>query len=355
MPRLPRRPDGRFLIAANVFSTNISVFSIAANGALTIVPGSPVPAGDTPDGIKVSPNGKFLAVALIFNRAIQMFSIGSNGGLTLVPGSPFPTRGFGAPAGVEINCASNLLFAGEAVSPGTVVDVFNIAPNGALSLAPGSPFVVNSGDNSNIAVLSPDDRSLFVSNQFSNSITVFNVAASGNLTLVPGSPFLNAGNPLAFSLGIATNQSGTLLYTIDSNASVTGFAIAANGALSTVPGSPFLTSDSGLAGIAVYPAKGCSGLDLCIQDDSNGNILRVNSTTGDYVFTNCSGFSTGGRGTVTKKGNTLTLEHNAGDRRVLARYDGSVKKATASVQIFPQGINATISDRNTADNTCACR
>lgn len=347
-------PDGQFLIGANDISNNITVFSIAGNGALAIVPGSPVPAGGTPDGIKVSPNGKFLAVALVFSDAVQMFSIGSNGSLTQVPGSPFVTTGPGAAAGVEINCASNLLFVGEAVGSGTTVDVFNIDPNGALTPAPGSPFVVSSGDNSNIVLLSSDERSLFVSNQFSNSVTVFTVAASGGLTLVPGSPFLNGGSPFAFSLGMATNQSGTFLYDVNDEADLSGFAIAANGALIPVPGSPFMVPSSGRPGVAVYPAKNCNGFDLCIQDDSNGNILKVNSTTGDYLFTICSGFSTGGRGTITKKGSSITLEHSSADRRVLARYDGSAHKATASVQVFPLAINATIADRNTADNTCTC-
>src|SRR5215475_5974616 len=66
---LTTTPNDQFLIAANAGSVDITVYSIAANGALTAVAGSPFPAGPgaSPDGIKVTPDGKFLAVARITN------------------------------------------------------------------------------------------------------------------------------------------------------------------------------------------------------------------------------------------------------------------------------------------------
>jgi hypothetical protein len=95
--------------------------------------------------------------------------------------------------------------------------------------------------------------------------------------------------------------------------------------------------------------------DLCLQDDSNGNILQINSTTGRYQFTSCSGLSFGGIGMVTRKGGIITLQHYASDRRVLARIDLSANRGTASIQLLSQGSTFTIIDRNTANNTCTCR
>ncbi|HEX8090004.1 MAG TPA: delta-60 repeat domain-containing protein, partial [Blastocatellia bacterium] len=95
--------------------------------------------------------------------------------------------------------------------------------------------------------------------------------------------------------------------------------------------------------------------DRCIQDESNGSILQFNSTSGDYQFTNCSGITSSGTGSVMRKGGIITLQHNAPDRRVLARVDTSVNKATANIQLLSQRITFTITDRNTANNTCACR
>jgi hypothetical protein len=101
---------------------------------------------------------------------------------------------------------------------------------------------------------------------------------------------------------------------------------------------------------------GCCGsnFDVCLQDDSNGNLLQFNSTTGAYLFTNCAGLTLSGTGSVTIKGGVITLQQNGPDRRVLGRIDRSMNRGAASVQIFPPGSTFTITDRNTANNTCAC-
>jgi uncharacterized delta-60 repeat protein len=95
--------------------------------------------------------------------------------------------------------------------------------------------------------------------------------------------------------------------------------------------------------------------DLCIQDDSSGNLLQINTMTGDYQFTNCAGLTLGSTGTLTKRGSLITLQHNSADRRVLATVDTSAKRATASVQLLSQGQMFSITDRNITNNTCACR
>jgi hypothetical protein len=69
----------------------------------------------------VSPDNKFLAVAEI--GPVEIFSIASNGSLMAVPGSPFFGSGGGDLVGVDINCTSNLLFGGETSAGDTIVDV----------------------------------------------------------------------------------------------------------------------------------------------------------------------------------------------------------------------------------------
>ena len=75
---------------------------------------------------------------------------------------------------------------------------------------------------------------------------------------------------------------------------------------------------------------------------------------GEYVFTNCGGFGAGGLGVLTRRGNIITLQHNALDRRLLARIDGGVNKGVASLQMPALGVTFTISDRNTLNNACSC-
>jgi 6-phosphogluconolactonase len=244
-------PNNQFLYVANISSFNVSAFGIGSGGALTPVPGSPFATVGFPVGTKVSPDGKFLVVSLPGSALLAMFSIASNGALTPVVGSPFTLGGTGAEE-VDINCASNLLFAAGA----NLVSVHNIASNGALTPIAGSPFTFGGG-NSNVVVLSPDDLHAFVSNQVSNTITALNVAPGGSLTQVAGSPFANPGGAVPF--GMATNRSGTFLYAANGVNLVTGFSVAGNGALAPMPGSPFATHvpGVGLESLVVYPAKSC--------------------------------------------------------------------------------------------------
>jgi DNA-binding beta-propeller fold protein YncE len=96
-------PNGRFLMAASTGSSDITVFSIGGNGALTPIAASPFSVGSTPDGIKISPDGRFLAVALVNINAMAMFGIAADGTLTPIPGSPFAGASAEALAGVDIN------------------------------------------------------------------------------------------------------------------------------------------------------------------------------------------------------------------------------------------------------------
>ncbi|HYP25194.1 MAG TPA: CSLREA domain-containing protein [Blastocatellia bacterium] len=97
-----------------------------------------------------------------------------------------------------------------------------------------------------------------------------------------------------------------------------------------------------------------STFDSCIQDGSNGSVLLFDSETGDYQFSDCDGFLLSGRGTLARRGGTITLQHNAPDRRISARLDGAVRRATASVQSFAHAKSFALVDKNTGDNTCAC-
>jgi 6-phosphogluconolactonase (cycloisomerase 2 family) len=286
---LATTPDDNFLIAANSASENLTVYSIAANGALSLVPGSPFPAGPGGllYGIKITPDGKFLAVAR--DAGVSMFSISALGGLMAVPGSPFTAGGTGVASGIDCNCSSSQLFIGEG-GDGTIVSVQNIALNGALSPVSGSPFI-GPGVNSAVVVLNPDDSKLFVSNQVSKSVTVFSVAATGALTLVPGSPFpAGPGTPS----GMATNQAGTFLYAAEATSLISGFSIAPSGALTSVPGSPFSTGTVGSLiqpqSLTVFPPKSCCLAPVITGASATPNLLwppnhKFVDVTIDYTVT----------------------------------------------------------------------
>ena len=94
-----------------------------------------------------------------------------------------------------------------------------------------------------------------------------------------------------------------------------------------------------------------------LQDDSAGcnNTVLFNTLTGDYRWC-CNGTIFTGRGKVFTLGNTVRIEHNAPDRRVLITLSaGSFPPSgTASLQSPPGTNRCVIQDRDTRNDTCLC-
>ena len=94
--------------------------------------------------------------------------------------------------------------------------------------------------------------------------------------------------------------------------------------------------------------------DLCLQDDSNpGAMVMVNSSSGDYLFC-CGGTIFTGQGTVSIKGNLVTVEQNKTNRRVTIKVARGTKQGTASYPSPPGNILCQIRDTNITNNTCLC-
>jgi hypothetical protein len=116
--------------------------------------------------------------------------------------------------------------------------------------------------------------------------------------------------------------------------------------------------DGESTGDYIYTASATTSFrvfDACIKDESNGNSLQVNFTTGEYQFSDCQGVTVGGTGTLVTRGCTVTLQHTASDRRLLARIDTCSHIATASLQTFSPARTLTIGDRNTVGSDCVCQ
>jgi hypothetical protein len=62
-----------------------------------------------------------------------------------------------------------------------------------------------------------------------------------------------------------------------------------------------------------------------------------------------------GTGSVNKRGNTITLQHNAADRRVQATLVTGQNRGNGIVQLLQQSARFTIVDRDTTNNTCVCK
>ncbi len=97
-------PDGKELFAINTASSTISRYSIAGNGALTLLGSTPMntPTGLRPFDAQVDPSGHFLYVVDAGAVAVSAFAI-SGGDLTELTSSPFAVPGGAAPFGLVVN------------------------------------------------------------------------------------------------------------------------------------------------------------------------------------------------------------------------------------------------------------
>jgi 6-phosphogluconolactonase len=118
-------PNGSNLYTANFGDNTISEFTIGSNGLLTPIPGSPV--GETytgPVSLLVDPSGKYLYVANQQSSGnIAGYSIASNGALSLLNSSPYPTGA--QPSFVASDPDGNFLFIGNLTKP--VIESFCLA------------------------------------------------------------------------------------------------------------------------------------------------------------------------------------------------------------------------------------
>src|SRR5262245_6013941 len=122
-----------FLYAANAGSNTVSAFSInPATGVLTTISGSPFATGGVAGGIGISlagtPDDKFLVAANGGSRTLTVFSIAASGSLTPVPGSPFPS-GAAGPL-VDVKVTSDGRFLAVTSAPGNIA-MFGISAAGA--------------------------------------------------------------------------------------------------------------------------------------------------------------------------------------------------------------------------------
>jgi photosystem II stability/assembly factor-like uncharacterized protein len=106
-------------------------------------------------------------------------------------------------------------------------------------------------------------------------------------------------------------------------------------------------------GIDAFVAK-FGSFDICMQDETNGNLLQINSTSGDYRFTSCrKGIVYTGKGTVTVRGCKTTLMARASGQTLTALVNTCSRVATA--ELITQGKTLTITDNDMANNTCGCK
>lgn len=284
----------RFLFVSNQNANTVSAFALnTGTGQLSAVSGSPFATGARPTGIAVDPAGKFVFVANQAADSISVFSIAANGSLSPVAGSPFTA---GNPYGLAVNAAGTVLFANNfpdsSISDLNTVSAFQIGANGALVPIAGSPFPTSStaGFASAIGLaVDPAGRFLFVGDHMAQSVVPFNITATGALTPVSALPAAAPScsvschnNPLR----LAIHPNDQFLYASNVQAgTVSAFKIT-NGTLSSIADVP---AGQHPFGVALDPTG--QFLFAVNKVDNTISAYSVNSSTGTLSPVNGSPFS----------------------------------------------------------------
>lgn len=237
---------GRFLFIANQAANSIGVFSIAANGALTQVAGSPFPAA-SPFRLTINPAGSVLYASNFPDSSasdlntVSAFSIATNGTLAPVAGSPFPdantASGFAATIGILADPGGKFLFAADHMAESVVS--FNVdSASGALSPistlpTPAATCGTSCHHNPLRLAVDPADKFIYWTNVQAGTVSTFNING-GNLAFVAESPV--GSHPF----GLALDPSGQFLYAVNKvDNTISGFSVnSTNGTLSPLSGFP---------------------------------------------------------------------------------------------------------------------
>ena len=287
--------NGRYLLAVDAGSNQISVESVGPHGSLTPVPGSPFPSGGVePNSIAVSGNlvyvsnlgspnytgfyltpwgqlrpianstvtlpaadntgdialnndgtklvGAVIGGTVAGSSFINSYRVNWNGTLTAAAGSPFAAQGLGAFGSEFSPIDADQLFVSNAhngAGLGTV-SAFEDSFNGTLSSIGNSP-VADLQTAPCWLVVSHDGRRLYALNTGTGSISSYSIAPSGNLTLLASTPLSTPVGAVTGTDVTVSNDDRTLYVNEAKNGTVAAFAINPNGTMTQLAGSPYAT------------------------------------------------------------------------------------------------------------------
>jgi len=234
--------------------SNYTGFVLRPSGRLAPVPGSTValPGGSQPGDVLFSGDGTKLAGTRVGTSLIDSFTVGPGGRLTAAPGSPFPAQGLG-PFGSEFSPTSpNQLFVSNAHNAGArsgTVSAFRDSADGTLSPIGSSPFADLQTAPCWVEI-SHDGHFLFAVNTGSGSISRYSIAPRGVLTLLGSTPVGATGGVGAVDARLSPG--GHTLYVDESKIGAVGVFAVTGGNLTELAGSPApLPAGATPAGIAV--------------------------------------------------------------------------------------------------------
>jgi 6-phosphogluconolactonase len=279
--------DGRFLIAVDAGSNQISVLRIRPDGSLRLVRHGVVSSGGTlPDSVAVFGDLVYVANSGASSNYTG-FRLRPNGRLDPIPGSTVTLAANAAPGDVLFNGTGTKLV-GTEVGPSRI-DSFTVGSDGRLTAAPGSPFPAQGLGpfGSEFRPTNPDQ--LFVSNAHntapnSGTVSAFRDHRNGRLSPVSGSPFADGQMAPCW---VEISHDGQFLFTVNTaTGSVSSYQIAANGALTLLCSTPISGTKVGAVDARLSPDGGF----LYVDESAVGKVAAFTVSGGSLTELSTSPF-----------------------------------------------------------------
>jgi 6-phosphogluconolactonase (cycloisomerase 2 family) len=246
--------DGRYLLAVDAGSNQISVLRIKPDGGLMPAEGSPVASGGN-EPVSITVHDKLVYVANAGDG-------GSNyTGFTLNPGGhlrPLANSTVAVPDGSGLG---DVLFNGDGTRlvgvrvTTSLIDSFAVNNAGLLTAATGSPFAAQGAGPFGSEFRPTDPTQLFVSNAhggpLAGTVSAFKDATDGTLSSIGASPFPDNQTAPCW---VEISHDGSYLFAVNTASnSISSYSIAGDGTLSLLGSTPLTTASAGAEDARLAP------------------------------------------------------------------------------------------------------
>ena len=237
--------DGRYLLAVDAGSNQVSVLRIKPHGDLQLV-GDPVSSGGVePVSIAVSGDLVYVANAGSGGSNYTGFRLNSGGHLRPIDNSTVALPGGSQPGDVLFSGdGHNLVGVRVATS---LIDSFTVGTDGRLTAAASSPFAAQGAGPFGSEFRPTDPSQLYVSNAHggagNGTVSAFSVAGDGTLSSIGPSPFPDFQTAPCW---IEISHDGHYLVTVNTASnSISSYTINQDGSLTLIGSTAFKTSGLG--------------------------------------------------------------------------------------------------------------
>src|SRR5689334_12612569 len=238
---------GHLYVNDNTAGTNtIAAFDRHTDGTLTPLPGSPFAAGGAGTGtgigsqgaLQITSDGRYLLAVDAGSSQISVLRIKNDGSLKPVEGGPVSSGGL-EPVSIAVH--GDLVYAANAGSGGSNYTGFRLNPGGHLRPIAGSTVPLPDGSSPGDVLFNGEGTKLVGARVGTSLIDSFNVTKEGRLTAAPNSPFPAQG-PGPFGSEFRPTD-GTQLFVSNAhgganNGTVSAFSDATDGTLTSIGPSP---------------------------------------------------------------------------------------------------------------------